>query len=120
MSNVKTVLDEWSVKDLEDGSSLNISVIGCTEMGNESKPGLQVCYLGYIVNFEPLIVERWAYQANKKGVKEYLLEDSSWVAHTDQYIKNYLILGSPLKARVEVKTRSSKPVIKEYPLPFAV
>jgi hypothetical protein len=120
MSNIKTIIDEWAVKDLEDGSSLKISVASCTEMGNESKPGIQVFYLGYTVNYEPLHVEKWAYQANKAGVTEYLLNDYSWMAHEDQYIKNYLILGSPLKARVEVKSRSSKPVIKEYPLPFEV
>lgn len=118
MSNIKTTLDEWAVKDLEDGSSLKIGVASCTEMGNESKPGIQVFYLGYTVNYEPVIAERWVYQANKKGVTEYLLEDYSWIAHEDQYIKNYLIIGTPLKARVEVKTRSSKPVIKEYDLPF--
>ena len=30
----------------------------------------------------------------------------------------YLITGSPLKAKVEVKTRSSKPVVKDYELPI--
>jgi hypothetical protein len=40
------------------------------------------------------------------------------MVHEDQYIKNYLVMGTPLKARVEVKTRSSKPVVKEYVLPF--
>lgn len=118
MSNIKTIIEEWAVKDLEDGSSLNISVIDCTELGNESKPGIQVCFMGNIINYEPLIVERWAYQAGKKGLTEYLLADQSWHVYDDQYVKNYLVLGSPLKARVEVKTRSSKPVIKEYPLPF--
>jgi len=120
MANVKTILDEWAVKDLEDGSSLKIQVISCTEMGNNGVPGIQVCYLGYTVNYEPLHVEKWAYQAGKTGEKEYLLVDNSWIAHEDQYIKNYLITGSPLKAKVEVKTRSSKPVIKEYTLPFEV
>lgn len=120
MSNIKTVIEEWSVKDLEDGSSLNISVLGCTEMGNNGKPGIQVCYMGHIVNYEPLIVERWAYQANKAGVAEYLLTDYSWMVHEDQYIKNYLLPGSPLKVKVEVKSRSSKPVVKEYVLPFEV
>ena len=120
MANVKTVLDEWAVKDLEDGSSLKIQVISCTEMGNNSVPGIQVCYLGYTVNYEPLHVEKWAYQAGKKGEKEFLLTDNSWMAHEDQYIKNYLVIGSPLKAKVEVKSRSSKPVIKEYTLPFEV
>lgn len=120
MSNIKTTIEEWSVKDLEDGSSLNINVIGCTELGNQSKPGIQVCFMGNILNFEPLLVERWAYQATKAGVTEYLLEDYSWAVHEDQYIKNYLVMGSPLQAKVEVKTRSSKPVIKMYPLPIEV
>jgi hypothetical protein len=47
-----------------------------------------------------------------------LLEDKSWMVHEDQYVKNWLILGTPLKARVEVKTRSSKPKVREYVLPF--
>jgi|SRR5687768_17530573 len=120
MSNVKTVIEEWSVKDLENGSSLNIQVVGCTELGNESKPGIQVYAMGSIINFEPLSVEKWAYQASKTGATEYLLEDHSWMVHEDQYVKNYLVIGSPLKAKVVVKTRSSKPVTKEYPLPFEV
>ena len=118
MANIKTLLDEWSVKDLEDGSSLKILVESCTELGNNAKPGIQVHYLGYIINFEPNIVERWAYQAQKAQENVFLLEDYSWMVHEDQYIKNYLISGKPLKARVEVKTRSSQPVVKEYELPF--
>jgi len=120
MANVKTVIEEWAVKDLEDGSSLKITVVACTELGNESRPGIQVLYMGYTVNYEPLIVERLAYKAGKAGVTELLLEDNSWMVHEDQYVKNYLVLGSPLKARVEVKSRSSKPVSKEYALPFEV
>jgi hypothetical protein len=120
MANVKTLLEEWAVKDLEDGSSLRIVVESCTELGNQSLPGIQVHWMGHIVNYEPLAVERWAYQASKAGVTELLLADNSWMYYEDQYIKNYLIVGSPLKARVEVKTRSSKPVVKEYPLPFEV
>ena len=118
MANNKSIIEEWSVKDLEDGSSINISVINCTELGNESKPGIQVCYMGNIVNYEPVITERWAYQAEKASATEYLLEDHSWMVHDDQYVRNYLITGIPLKAKVVVKTRSSKPVIKEYELPF--
>ena len=118
MANIQEVLEEWSVKDLEDGSSLNIRVISCTEMGNDSKPGLQVCFMGRIVNYEPLATARWAYQASKADAKAYLIEDQSWTYHEDQYVKNYLVTGAPLKARVEVKTRSSTPVIKEYDLPF--
>ena len=120
MANIKTIIEEFSVKDMEDGSSLNISVIGCTEMGNESKPGVQVCYMGYTVNYEPLIVAQWAYKAGKENKTEYLLENYSWMAHEDQYIKNYLLPGLPLKIKVEVKTLSSKPVVKEYELPFAI
>ena len=120
MANIKTTIEEWAVKDLEDGSALTITVVACTELGNESKPGIQVYFMGNIVNYEPLIVERWAYKAGKAGITEFLLDDHSWTVHEDQYVKNYLVLGSPLKAKVEVKTRSSKPVIKEYPLPFAV
>jgi len=120
MANEKTIIDEWSVKDLEDGSSLTITVVNCTELGNQSLPGIQVLYMGHIVNYEPLLVERLAYQATKAGVTEYLLEANSWLVHKDQFVKNYLVLGSPLKAKVAVKTRSSTVVIKEYKLPFAV
>lgn len=118
MSNSKTVVEEWSVKDLEDGSALNVSVLSCTELGNEARPGLQVCYMGNMVNFEPLNVERWAYEARKAGVTVYLLDRYSWMVHEDQYVKLYLLTGSLLTVKVEVKTRSSKPVIKEYTLPF--
>lgn len=118
MANVKTRIDEWSVRDLEDGSSLNIAVDSCTELGNHAKPGIQVHFFGTIVNFEPLIVERWAYQAKKEGVTELLLKDKSWMAHEDRYIKIYLVTGKPLKAKVVVKTRSSEDVIKEYELPM--
>ena len=79
MANQKTIIDEWAVKDLEDGSSLTITVINCTELGNQSLPGIQVLYMGHIINFEPNAVERWAYQATKTGVDEYLLEDNSWM-----------------------------------------
>ena len=120
MANQKTIIDEWSVKDLEDGSSLTITVVHCTEMGNQSVPGLQVLYMGQIVNYEPTIVERWAYQATKAGITDYLLDDYSWMVHDDQFVKNYLISSSPLKARVSVKTRSSKVITKEYDLPFDV
>lgn len=59
------MIEEWAVKDLEDGSALKIGVVSNTEMGNESKPGIQVHYMGYMVNYEPVIMERWAYQAGK-------------------------------------------------------
>lgn len=120
MANVKKLIDEWAVKDLEDGSSLTVTVINCTELGNQSLPGIQVLYMGNIINFEPNIVERWAYLASKADESAFLLSDYSWMAHEDQFIKNYLIPGSPLKARIEVKTRSSKVISKEYDLPFEV
>ncbi len=120
MANEKTIIDEFSVRDLEDGSSLTITVMKCTELGNQSQPGIQVFYMGNIVNYEPLIVERLAYQATKAGVTDYLLEDQSWMVHDDQFVKNYLVLGSPLKARVTIKSRTSKAVTKEYDLPFEV
>jgi len=118
MSNIKTKLDEWEVRDLEDNSSLRIYVESATELGNRSLPGIQILYMGHFVTYEPLAVERWAYQAYKAGKTEYLLEDKSWMAHEDQYVKNWLIIGSPLKARVEVKTRTSRPKVREYALPF--
>nr|WP_295925151.1 hypothetical protein [uncultured Dyadobacter sp.] len=120
MANVKTVLDQWSVKDLEDNSSIQVIVESCTELGNDAKPGIQTLCMGQFVTYEPNIVERWAYQAGKQNVSEYLLEDKSWTFHEDQYVKYYLVLGSPLKARIVVKTRSSKPVIKDFDLPFEV
>jgi hypothetical protein len=42
MADIRTILDEWSVKDLEDNSSIRIMVENCTEIGNYSKPGIQV------------------------------------------------------------------------------
>lgn len=120
MSNNKTIIEEWSVKDLEDNSTISVTVNSCTELGNQSKPGLQVVFMGNIVNFEPLAVERWAYQASKKDTKEYILEDHSWMVHENQFVKTYLLIGSILKAKVEVKTRSSKIISKEYDLPFVM
>src|SRR5204862_1359208 len=112
-------LDTIEVRDLEDDSKLTVTVQSCTELGNKGLPGLQVLYLGYILNLEPLAVERWAYLARKAGQDVYLLEDNSWNVHPDQFIRNSLVLGDPLKVRVEVKTRSkAQPVVKEYPLPF--
>jgi 3-deoxy-D-arabino-heptulosonate 7-phosphate (DAHP) synthase len=92
-------------------------------MGNRGVPGIQVWYTiaggTSIVNYEPVHVERWAYQAQKAGETEYLLTDYSWVNHEDTYIKNSLVLGEKLKASVSVKVRSKKePVTKEYELPF--
>lgn len=120
MANVKTVLDQWSVKDLEDNSSINVLVEGCTELGNNAQPGVQIVCMGQFVTYEPNIVEQWAYKAGKQGTSEYLLEDKSWTFHEDQYIKYFLVLGSPMKARITVKTRSSKPNTRDYELPFEV
>jgi hypothetical protein len=120
MANVKTIIDEWSVKDLEDNSKITVMVESCTELGNNSLPGIQVFYMGNYITFEPNIVEQWVYKAGKANVTDYLLEDRSWMVHTDQYVKISLLVGQPLKAKVEVKTRSSKPTIKEYPIPFEV
>ncbi|MCE7065951.1 hypothetical protein [Dyadobacter sp. CY326] len=120
MANLKTVLDQWSVKDLEDNSAINVLVEACTELGNSGVPGIQVVSMGQIITYEPNIVEQWAYKAGKQNQEEYFLEDKSWTFHEDQYIKHYLVLGSPLKARITVKTRSSKPITKEYELPFEV
>lgn len=121
MSDICTLVDEFKVLDLEDNSTITIIVEHHTEIGNRSQPGLMVRYMGNVVNFEPCHVERWAYQATKAKQDVYLLQDHSWTVHTDQYVKNSLVLSSPLKARVEVKTRSKRnPVVKEYELPFAV
>lgn len=119
MGNVVSLIDEWSVKDLEDNSSLKILVEGCSELGNNARPGLRVMFIGYTINFEPNLVEQWVYKAVKEGLTEYIIKDS-WMVHADQYIKVSLLIGNPLKARVEVKTRSSKPVVKEYELPIQV
>jgi len=119
MANEKTILDSIEVKDLEDGSTLVVTIFSCTELGNNGLPGLQVAYLGYLVNFEPLIVEKWAYQAKKAGTTTFLLEDHSWNVHPNQYVRNYLLLGPELKIRIEVKTRSREsPVVRDYDLPF--
>ena len=117
MANEKKLIEEITVRDLEDNSNLRVEVCSCTELGNDGKPGLQMLALGYFFNFEPLSAERMAYQARKAGQTEVLM-DSSWTVHEDQYIKVYFVPGAPAKAKVIVKTRSSKPVTKEYPLPF--
>jgi hypothetical protein len=117
----KTVIDEIEVRDLEDNSTLRVTVYSHPELGNRGVPGVQVLYMGQFVNYEPLQVERWAYQAQKAGTDVWYLADQSWAVHEDQFVKNSLVLGTPLKARVEVKTRSkAKPVVREYELPFAL
>ena len=119
MANISTILETIEVRDLEDNSKLTVVVQSCSELGNSAAAGLQVTYLGYILNLEPLQVERWAYQARKAGKDVMLLEDNSWNVHADQYVRNSLVLGDPLKVRVEVKTRSrATPVTREYALPF--
>lgn len=118
--NQKTTIEEIEVKDLEDGSKLTVTAVACTELGNQSKPGIQIWYMGNIVNFEPLICERLAYQAKKAGGGPLLLESNSWMVHADQFVKVYFVPGAPPKARVEVKSRTSDVVTKEYPLPFTV
>lgn len=121
MSNTKTVLESFEVKDLEDNSMIRVLVEHCTEVGNEGKPGIQVHYMGNIVCFEPLMAARLAYQARKAGKTELLLEDRSWLVHQDQFVKLFLVLDGKPQVRVEVKTRSkSKPVVKTYPLPFSL
>ena len=123
MSNVKTKVDEWEVRDLEDNGLLRVYVEHNTEMGNNGVSGLQIYYpFGSIINFEPLHVERWAYQAYKAKTDTYLIEDHSWMVHEDTYVKNYLVIeGEKLKARIEVKVRSkAKPIVKDYELPFTV
>jgi hypothetical protein len=53
--------------------------------------------MGQYVTFEPLAVERWAYQAQKAGKTELLLEDKSWLAHEDQYVKTGWYSARPLR-----------------------
>ena len=125
MTNIKTPLDEWEVRDLEDNTTLKIYVEHCTELGNQSKPGIQIWYTvgggTYIICYEPLIVEKWAYQAKKNQTDVLLLEDKSWMYYENTFVKFYLVTGEVLKARVEVKVMSSEEVvIKEYDLPFTV
>ena len=125
MANIKTKIDEWEVRDLEDNGVLRIYVEHNTEMGNRGVPGIQVWYTvaggTSIVNYEPNHVERWAYQAQKANETEYLLTDYSWMYHEDTYIKNSLLIGDKLKAKVSVKVRSkTAPITKEYELPFTL
>ena len=120
MANVKNIIDQWSVKDLEDNSTINVLVESCTELGSSGQPGIQIICLGQYVAYDPNNVEQWAYKAGKEGKEEYFLEDKSWVHHQDQYVKHSLLVGSPLKARITVKTRSSKPMVKDYDLPFEI
>lgn len=121
MTNTKTALESFEIKDLEDNSTIRFHVEHCTEVGNEGKPGIQVHYMGNIVCFEPLMAARLAYQARKAGKSELLLEDRSWIQHQDQYVKLFLVLGSEPQVRIEAKTRSkTKPVVKTYKLPFSL
>jgi hypothetical protein len=121
MPNIKTTIDEWEVKDLEDNSKISVLVCHNTEMGNKALPGVQVICAGTIVNYEPLHVERWAYAAKKAQQAEFLITDSSWTVYEDTYIKHYLVTGDKPKAKIEVKVRSKDaPIVKEYDLPFAI
>lgn len=121
MSCVKTPVDTFEVRDLEDNSVITVHVEHLSEAGNASKPGLQVLYMGNIVCLEPLMAARLAYQARKAGSQELFLADRSWAVHADQFVKLFLELGPPARVRVEVKTRSrSKPLVKSYDLPFAL
>lgn len=121
MPNIKTKIDEWEVKDLEDNSVIRVYVEHNTEMGNKSLPGLQVHQGGHIINYEPLHVERWAYAAKKANQAEYLIEDGSWIVYEDRFVKHSLVTGEKLKAKVEVKVRSKdKSIIREYDLPFVL
>lgn len=123
MANIKTKIDEWELLDLEDNGRLRIYVEHNTEMGNQGVPGIQVWYTvaggTSIVNFEPLHVARWAYQARKNNQDILVLDDYSWNQRPDTYVQNYLVIGETLKARVVVKVQSSPtPTTKEYELPF--
>ena len=121
MTNTKTPLDSFEVRDLEDNSVLRIHVEACTEVGNDGKPGIQVHYMGNIVCFEPRMAEQLAYRARKSGQNELYLEDRSWAVHADQFVKLFLELDAVPKVRVEVKTRSKQqPVVKRYDLPFGL
>lgn len=121
MTNTKTALESFEIKDLEDNSAIRFHVEHCTEVGNEGKPGIQVHYMGNVVCFEPLMAARLAYQARKAGKSELLLEDRSWIQHQDQYVKLFLVLGNEPQVRIEAKTRSkTKPVVKTYQLPFSL
>ena len=121
MSNVKTLIETFEVRDLEDNSLITVHVEHCTEVGNAGKPGLQVLYMGNIVCFEPLMAGKLAWQARKAGKTELFLEDRSWAVHQDQFVKLFLVLGEKPSVRLEVKTRSKqKPVVKTYELPFTL
>jgi len=121
MNSVETKLDEWEVKDLEDGSRFRVTAEYRAEMGNRSLPGLLVQCMGRLVNYEPCHVEQWAYEAGKLGQEVYVLESDSWLYHPDQFVRFSLVLGETLKARVEVKVKSRKePISKDYDLPFTV
>jgi hypothetical protein len=115
----KILIEEIEIPDHEDGSKLRVRIEACDELGNRGVPGVQVHFLGNICSFEPVTAERNAYLARKAGKNEFFMESDSWTSGgPEQYVKNYLVLGATPKVRVELKTRSSKPVVKEYDLPF--
>ncbi len=119
MNTIETLLDEWEVKDLEDGSRFRVTVEYRSEMGNRSQPGLLVQCMGRYVNYEPCHVERWAYEASKLEQSVFVLQNESWLYHNDQFVRFSLVIDKVLKARVEVKLKSKKqPIVKDYELPF--
>jgi hypothetical protein len=72
MANIKTTIDEWEVKDLEDNSTFSISVLHNTEMGNNAQPGIQVICAGKIVNYEPL-QQSAGFMLQRKQIKQPIL-----------------------------------------------
>jgi len=125
MANKATKIDEWDVRDLEDNSTYRVIVEECTELGNKNKPGIRITYTvgntAYYCVHEPYSAEKHVYEAKKAKQDVYVLKDKSWTAHEDHYVRNSLVVGDGLKARVEIKVRSSsQPKVKEYPLPFTI
>ncbi|MCB9894482.1 MAG: hypothetical protein H6839_08530 [Planctomycetes bacterium] len=123
MVNKIEKLDEWEVRDLEDDSMIRIEVEACSELGNKNKPGIRIKYIigggmSYCI-YEPWTAEKLHYEAKKAG-GTLVRKDKSWEKHEDTWLRNSLVIdGERLKARVEVKVRSSdEPVVKEYDLPF--
>ena len=124
MPNVETELDKWEVRDLEDNTMYSFVVQHCTQLGNKNQPGIRIKYgiggLGQFCIYEPWTGEKLAYEAKKAG-GTLVRKDKSWEKHEDRWIRNSLVIdGDKLKARIEVKVRSSEePVVKEYELPFS-
>jgi hypothetical protein len=123
MPNVETQLDDFEVRDLEDNSMYRVVVQHCTELGNKNKPGIRIKYsiggAAYFCVYEPWTGEKLAYEAKKAG-GTLVRKDKSWERYEDRWLRNSLVIdGDKLKARIEIKVRSSdEPVVKEYALPF--